>query len=313
MADGELPARPRARTMLRRLRRAVVRAHRSGAARRVYSFRHGTMRCNVASAFSPPSPRRIDRHTARSSRTPRATASAILRWMPGPRDEAAAMRDEEPPPTRAWLASGSWTLLLERLDAPHTPLYLFGAGHVGRALISVLSGLPFKVTWVDGRNGVFPDVLPANVTAHASPDPAELVRDAAPDACFLVLTHSHALDYEICREILQAGPLLLRRTDRLAHQGRTLRASPGARRDCGGARRTAGVPHRDRGHQQPNSQRRSPSRSPLSSCVCASWAGTSRPHTSGGGRPPSARERRLRAVASCRSPCIRHGARADPA
>ncbi len=119
------------------------------------------------------------------------------------RDEAAAMRDEEPPAGARLARSGSWTLLLERLDAPHTPLYLFGAGHVGRALISVLSGLPFKVSWVDGRNGVFPDVLPANVTAHASPAPAELVRDAPPDACFLVLTHSHALDYEICREILR--------------------------------------------------------------------------------------------------------------
>ena len=119
------------------------------------------------------------------------------------RDEAAAMRDEDPPANARLARSGSWTLLLERLDAPHTPLYLFGAGHVGRALISVLSGLPFKVRWVDGRNGVFPDVLPANVTAHVSPAPAELVRDAPPDACFLVLTHSHALDYEICREVLQ--------------------------------------------------------------------------------------------------------------
>jgi xanthine dehydrogenase accessory factor len=58
----------------------------------------------------------------------------------------------------------------------------------------VLPGLPFQVTWVDGRNGVFPDVLPANVTAHPSLDPAQLVRRAPPSACFLVLTHSHALD-----------------------------------------------------------------------------------------------------------------------
>ena len=125
---------------------------------------------------------------------------ALDAWV---RDEAAAMRDEDPPASARLSRSRSWTLLLERLDAPHTPLYLFGAGHVGRALISVLSGLPFKVSWVDGRNGVFPDVLPANVTAHASPTPAELVRHAPPDACFLVLTHSHALDYEICCEILR--------------------------------------------------------------------------------------------------------------
>jgi xanthine dehydrogenase accessory factor len=117
-------------------------------------------------------------------------------------DQVAAMQAEEP--ANARLARNAyWTLLLERVDVPVTPLYLFGAGHVGRALVSVLSGLPFDVTWVDGREGVFPEKLPANVTAHASPDPAALVRDAAADTCFLVLTHSHALDYEICREILR--------------------------------------------------------------------------------------------------------------
>jgi xanthine dehydrogenase accessory factor len=116
-------------------------------------------------------------------------------------NEVAAMQEEQP--TGARLArNAGWTLLLERLDVPVTPLYLFGAGHVGRALVSVLSGLPFEVIWVDGRNGVFPDVLPANVVAHPTPAPAGLVRDAPPNACFLVLTHSHALDYEICREIL---------------------------------------------------------------------------------------------------------------
>ncbi len=119
------------------------------------------------------------------------------------REEAEAMGEEEPPMTARLARNESCTLLLERLDVPDTPLYLFGAGHVGRALVPVLSSLAFKVTWVDGRNGVFPDLLPANVTAHASPDPPELVRRAPPGACFLVLTHSHALDYEICREILR--------------------------------------------------------------------------------------------------------------
>jgi xanthine dehydrogenase accessory factor len=124
--------------------------------------------------------------------------AALDAWA---KDEATAMQEEA---ANARLTRNeSWTLLLERLDVPVTPLYLFGAGHVGRALVSVLSGLPFEVTWVDGREGVFPELLPANVSAHASPDPAELVREAAPGACFLVLTHSHALDYEICREILR--------------------------------------------------------------------------------------------------------------
>jgi xanthine dehydrogenase accessory factor len=119
------------------------------------------------------------------------------------RDEAVAMQEEERPAIARLARGDGCTLLLERLDVPQTPLYLFGAGHVGRALIGVLSSLPFKVDWIDGRTGFFPDVLPANVEVHVSPDPAELVRRAPPSACFLVLTHSHALDYEICREILR--------------------------------------------------------------------------------------------------------------
>jgi xanthine dehydrogenase accessory factor len=121
------------------------------------------------------------------------------------REEVQALRQEEPPTTARLAHGDEGSLLLERLDAPDMPLYLFGAGHVGRALVSVLSGLPFQVTWVDGRRGVFPDMLPANVTAHVMPDPPALVRRAPPRACFLVLTHSHALDYDICREILGRG------------------------------------------------------------------------------------------------------------
>jgi xanthine dehydrogenase accessory factor len=124
---------------------------------------------------------------------------ALDAWV---REEAAAMQDEEPTCARLARSEG-WTLLLERVDAVATPLYIFGAGHVGRALVSVLCGLPFQVTWVDGRENVFPEKLPANVTAHACIDPLPLVNDAPAGACFLVLTHSHALDYEICREILR--------------------------------------------------------------------------------------------------------------
>jgi xanthine dehydrogenase accessory factor len=53
-------------------------------------------------------------------------------------------------------ASGSW--FVEPLSRPGMPLYLYGAGHVGRALIRVLEGLPFEVTWVDTSEDRFPSV-----------------------------------------------------------------------------------------------------------------------------------------------------------
>jgi len=49
-------------------------------------------------------------------------------------------------------------------------LYLFGAGHVGRALVHVLTGLPYRIRWFDERSEMFPPALPAEVTIEASTD-----------------------------------------------------------------------------------------------------------------------------------------------
>jgi xanthine dehydrogenase accessory factor len=83
------------------------------------------------------------------------------------------------------------------------PLWLFGAGHVGNALVRVLESLPFQVTWVDGREGVFPESLPGNVSVLRSDVPESEVPSAPAEAFYLVLTHSHDLDYEILRAILR--------------------------------------------------------------------------------------------------------------
>jgi xanthine dehydrogenase accessory factor len=94
------------------------------------------------------------------------------------------------------------TVLLERLVRKHTPLWLFGAGHVGQAIVAYLRDLPFDVTWIDSRDGIFPADLPANVTMLKSDTPEAEVRYAPDNAWFLVLTHDHALDYAICAAIL---------------------------------------------------------------------------------------------------------------
>ncbi len=86
-----------------------------------------------------------------------------------------------------------------------TPLWLFGAGHVGNALVRVLGGLPFQVTWIDGREGVFPESTPDDVSVLRSDVPESEVPAAPAGAFYLVLTHSHDLDYEIVRVILRRG------------------------------------------------------------------------------------------------------------
>jgi xanthine dehydrogenase accessory factor len=102
-------------------------------------------------------------------------------------------------------AQAAKIIFVERIDHPQIPLWLFGAGHVGKALVNVLSGLPFRVSWIDSRDAIFPSAPPAGVEILVRDAPADTVRDAPPRSCFLVMTHRHDLDYEICRAVLQRG------------------------------------------------------------------------------------------------------------
>ena len=93
----------------------------------------------------------------------------------------------------------------ERFGDEPTPFYLFGAGHVGRALSVALSPLPFLVTWIDLRPGAIPETFPANVTAVTQGDPIDLL-GRAPDGAFVaVMTHSHALDLDLVIAALAAN------------------------------------------------------------------------------------------------------------
>ena len=82
---------------------------------------------------------------------------------------------------------------------------LFGAGHVGRALVPILGGVPCGVTWVDTRDDAFPAAVPDNVETVLTDAPAAEVDAAAPGSFFLVMTHSHALDEELTERILRRG------------------------------------------------------------------------------------------------------------
>jgi xanthine dehydrogenase accessory factor len=84
-----------------------------------------------------------------------------------------------------------------------TPVLLFGAGHVGRALVLALAPLPFAVRWIDSREDAFPAHLPANVTPVLTPDPEAEIARAPADAAVLVMTHDHALDLAITAAALQ--------------------------------------------------------------------------------------------------------------
>lgn len=95
---------------------------------------------------------------------------------------------------------------IEPVAQAERQIWIWGAGHVGRALVDVLAPLPgLAVTWVDTAADRFPDAVPAGVTVLPAVDPARLVAHAPRQAEHLVLTYSHALDLELCHRLLTHG------------------------------------------------------------------------------------------------------------
>ena len=91
------------------------------------------------------------------------------------------------------------------LTPESVPLYLYGAGHVGRAVIDVTGGLPLDRHWVDTSADRFPDDIPPDVTVISASDPAKIPQYALKGAIHLVMSYSHQIDLEICAEILKQG------------------------------------------------------------------------------------------------------------
>lgn len=81
---------------------------------------------------------------------------------------------------------------------------VFGAGHVGAAVVSTLSRLECNIRWIDSRRNMFRDI-PGNVRAIEASEPALEVAAMPPDSYYLVMTHSHPIDFDVCDRILQRG------------------------------------------------------------------------------------------------------------
>jgi xanthine dehydrogenase accessory factor len=93
-----------------------------------------------------------------------------------------------------------------QLPPPRFMLQLYGAGHVGRAIVKLLEGIACRVQWIDERESEFPPGrLPPHIERVCA-EPAQAEVDAAPPGAFyLVLTHSHDLDLAITEAILKRG------------------------------------------------------------------------------------------------------------
>jgi len=145
------------------------------------------------------------------------TARAMLeRGDRSPREEYFALG-----PSLGQCCGGATTLAFAPLDAaalerwparePLFHLQLHGAGHVGRAIATLLATLDCSVDWFDERDEEFParttlgSAWPAHIRRVCVDTVEAEVRRAPAGACYLVLTHEHALDLRICEAILRRG------------------------------------------------------------------------------------------------------------
>jgi xanthine dehydrogenase accessory factor len=120
-------------------------------------------------------------------------------------------------PALGQCCGGAVTLGFARLDAkahaawpkaaPRFHLQLYGAGHVGRAIVAALAPLNVLVDWIDERDDQFPSdaALPAHVRKVCVDTIEAEVREAPRGAFYLVLTHQHDLDLRISEAILRRG------------------------------------------------------------------------------------------------------------
>jgi xanthine dehydrogenase accessory factor len=127
---------------------------------------------------------------------PLGVARAVREMLSGARPRAAAL-------VRGPKGGPAW--LVEPCARRRHRLYLYGAGHVGRALVRVLHELPFAVTWVDTSPARFPESIPPHAKPEIAPDPGAFARSTEAGAFHLVLTYSHALDLAICHALLGRG------------------------------------------------------------------------------------------------------------
>ena len=121
------------------------------------------------------------------------------------RSWAPVTRDFPLGPALGQCCGGHVTILFEPIRPVGPPVVVFGAGHVGRALVSLLAGLPVRPLWFDTRADAFPADIPTAVTWRVTGDPVREVAALPRDTLVLVMTHDHQIDYDLVAAALRRG------------------------------------------------------------------------------------------------------------
>lgn len=96
--------------------------------------------------------------------------------------------------------SEEWSFT-QQITSHQFEVYVFGAGHVGQALVNLLLPLQARIHWIDVRDDVFPAISHPNLQCIATDTPEAEISKAPSDSYFLIMTHNHALDLLLCQEL----------------------------------------------------------------------------------------------------------------
>ncbi|HVC62115.1 MAG TPA: xanthine dehydrogenase accessory protein XdhC [Acetobacteraceae bacterium] len=117
-----------------------------------------------------------------------------------------AMRDFPLGPALGQCCGGHVSVLFEPIHPARLHVALFGAGHVGRALVRLLGDLPLRVTWIDSRPDAFPAACPGSVATIVATivatHPATRIEHLPAGTLVLVMTHDHQIDFAIAEAAL---------------------------------------------------------------------------------------------------------------
>ncbi len=91
------------------------------------------------------------------------------------------------------------------LSAQRQPVFLYGAGHVGRAVVEIARHLPCQIYWVDTDDDRYPEDIAGEVTKLPARQPETIAQHAPSNAIHLIMTYSHQVDFEIVSAVLSCG------------------------------------------------------------------------------------------------------------
>lgn len=144
------------------------------------------------------------------------TCAEIARAMLDSRAEGPLLRDFPLGPELGQCCGGHVTVLFEPLRPWILHVALFGAGHVGQALVALLKGLRVRVTWIDTRADLIARApaarapaagASANIQMRHTNDPAREVAELPAGTLVLVMTHAHQMDFDVVAAALPRGDL----------------------------------------------------------------------------------------------------------